>query len=113
MRTTIASCFALFVLTPSLLSAGEGVGVSFSVQAVQIQDTIKSRLSAKAKWSFTAEEVESGERFVEAGNVGNATLAPGSLIKLFATGAVLEKNLREPIDFSTVIAMDGKISKGT
>jgi D-alanyl-D-alanine carboxypeptidase/D-alanyl-D-alanine-endopeptidase (penicillin-binding protein 4) len=112
MRTTIASCFVLFVLTPSLLSAGEGVGVSFSVQAVQIQDTIKSRLSAKAEWSFVAEEVESVKRVVEAGTVGNATLAPGSLMKLFVTGAVLEKNLKEPIDFSTVVAMDGNVSKG-
>lgn len=112
MRSSITICFILLVLAPVFLSAGEGVDVCLSVQAVHIQDTIASRLANKAQWVLVAEDVASGKTLVDVRNTSDRSLVPGSLVKLFVTGAVLERNSKEPFDLATVIATDGKISKG-
>lgn len=119
MRRTInISVYAvLFVLVPALTFAGEGVDVAFSVQTVQIQDLMKSRLSHTARWSFKAESMNDGLSIVDAdfavGANENEMLPPGSLVKLFVTAAILEQNSRKAIDLGTMIAINGAIKDGT
>ncbi len=104
-------CSAIFVIiTPLVLNAGEGVEVSFSVQAIRIKDLISSLMSAGAQWTFVAADIDTGARVVSAGSDsrGDVPLSPGSLQKLFVTGAALEKDAKAQLDLSTVIAIDGK-----
>ncbi len=104
---------ALVFLLPAVLWAGEGVSVSLSVQAVRIQDAVTAKLSNKAQWVFIAGEVESGKTIVSAGSAGDTAFVPGSLMKLFISGAALEKNSKVPFDLSAVVATEGKIKRGT
>lgn len=106
------SIIVLVFVLPALVWAEEAVSVTFSVQSVQIQDAVSVRLSGKAQWAFVAEEVRSGNTVAEAGNAKDVALTPASLMKLFVTGAVLERNEKEPFDLATIIAIDGKAKRG-
>lgn len=105
----------LLVLTPSLVLAGEGIDVAFTVQEIKILDTIKSRLSANAQWTLMAVVFDTGERLrsSDPSTLGSVALTPGSLLKLFTTAAALESNSRKPIDLTSVISFCGQESKGT
>lgn len=104
-------CFIFLLLAPALAIAGEGVDVSFSVQAVRLQDTISSRLSAHAQWALVAVDAGTGESLVHAGSAGNTPFIPGSLMKLFVTAAILERNAHEAINIDTVVALSGNVTK--
>src|SRR6266511_1696919 len=56
--------FLIFFVKPDYLFAEESVDVSFTVQAVQIQDIVKSQLSAKAHWSLLATDLDTGKRLI-------------------------------------------------
>jgi D-alanyl-D-alanine carboxypeptidase/D-alanyl-D-alanine-endopeptidase (penicillin-binding protein 4) len=78
---------------------------------VQLQDTVSARLSVKAHWALAVAEVESGKLLVNAGNAVNTPLIPGSLMKLFVTAAILERNMLKAIDLRTVVAVSGEVKK--
>lgn len=98
------------MLVPYCLHAAEGVDVSFAVQAIQIQDIIKSQLSAKAHWSLVAADIDTGKRLIADKDSDKTMLQPGSLVKLFITAAILDANAQKPIDLDTVVAISGEIT---
>lgn len=101
---------ALILLSPSLVIAGEGVDVSFSVQELRLQDSIRLHLSPKAQWALAATDVGNGKRLADAGSAV-VPLIPGSLMKLFITAAILERNADKAVDLSTVIGVSGYVTK--
>ena len=65
---------ALLVLAlASILFAGEGVDVSFSVRAIQISDLMKSRLSHTARWAVKAENLNGGLSVVDVALYGGGS----------------------------------------
>src|SRR5574341_1422307 len=108
-KNKIAAFVICFQLVPYFLHAGESIDVSFAVQAVQIRDIIKSQLSPKANWSLVAVDLETGKRLVDAKESRNDLLLPGSLMKLFVTAAMLDKNADSPVDLDTVVAIKGMV----
>lgn len=79
---------------------------------VLLEHKIASFLPANAKWALNVVDLETGEETVRIGNTANG-LAPGSLMKLFVTGAILDCEDRYGgIDMGTTISYDGVVSIG-
>jgi D-alanyl-D-alanine carboxypeptidase/D-alanyl-D-alanine-endopeptidase (penicillin-binding protein 4) len=103
--------FLLFLILPSNISA-DSVDVHFSVNQILLEDSLKSSLPANAEWSFSALDLERGERLIDTGNARDIPLIPGSIVKLFITAAILDLDTKEKIGLDTTVAFDGRISKG-
>jgi len=101
----------LFSFLPSNTSA-DSSETYFSVNPVQIENTLISSLPTNAKWSFSALSLGSGSQTINAGNAKALPLVPGSLMKLFIVAAVLDMDSKEKIQMNTIVACDGLIFEG-
>lgn len=78
-------------------------------------DYISQRLSLPhdARWGLVVEELKTGRVLLNTGTAPEDQLTPGSLVKLFTAGAVLElQESNGTLDLNTEILYDGKISGG-
>jgi D-alanyl-D-alanine carboxypeptidase/D-alanyl-D-alanine-endopeptidase (penicillin-binding protein 4) len=94
------------------LTAGHVYGESEKVRSLYINDLVKSALPPDARWSMLAADLVTGEEVVAAGNNKEEALVPGSIVKLFVTGAVLENDARSKVSFDTVVSISGAIVQG-
>ena len=97
--------FRLFILILSVLFFGN---------SALCDDSIVPHLSlpGSARWVLVAVELKTGKELVRAGNVVAEPLTPGSLVKLFTTGAVLDYTNSGTLDMRTLILCDGAIQDG-
>jgi serine-type D-Ala-D-Ala carboxypeptidase/endopeptidase (penicillin-binding protein 4) len=96
----------LFLLVISMLSFGN---------SALCADSFVPRLSLPrdARWALVAVELKTGKELVRAGNALAEPLTPGSLVKLFTAGAVLDRRERRGApDLTTTILHDGEIRDG-
>jgi serine-type D-Ala-D-Ala carboxypeptidase/endopeptidase (penicillin-binding protein 4) len=71
-------------------------------------------LPREARWGLVALELKSGRELLRAGNAVAQALVPGSLVKIFTAGAVLERRERVgALNLETTFLHDGEIREGT
>jgi serine-type D-Ala-D-Ala carboxypeptidase/endopeptidase (penicillin-binding protein 4) len=81
-------------------------------------DVLQSRLAVllphNARWALDSVELQTNRMVVTAGSAINERLSPGSLVKLFVAGAVLDHSARNgKLDLITRVSHDGTILNGT
>jgi D-alanyl-D-alanine carboxypeptidase/D-alanyl-D-alanine-endopeptidase (penicillin-binding protein 4) len=79
-------------------------------------DSFVARLSLPrdARWALAAVELKTGKELVRAGNALAEPLTPGSLVKLFTAGAVLDhREGNGTLNLTTTMSHDGEIREGT
>jgi len=94
------------LLVPSMTQA-------LSPQEALLTQRLAELLPHDAHWGVAVVDLKSGTEIVAAGNV-NEPLSPASLMKLFTTGAVLEREGKgRPLALTTEILRDGQVDRGT
>lgn len=79
-----------------------------------LQNRLTDLLPNNARWALVVLDLRSGKEVTAVGNALQEPLIPGSLVKLFTAGAVLDHVVKKGIlDMKTVILHDGTIKDGT
>lgn len=107
MFRALISVFLLFTLLANPASSGDKKGVL-------LEQKIATLFPANAKWALNVVDMETGTETISIGNSVGGAMKPGSLMKLFISGAVLDYSEGQgKIDMDTTILHDGSVTGDT